>query len=160
MNAAILPARLPHHPLHPYRASVGWRKENLFFQPIRKTQRVYLSIVRYSNFLSIMSFLNNNPLHARRFALLPPLPSRPALPVVSTCLRCRLDCPPCRLDLPPLSSRPAPAVISTCPRCHLDLPPLSSRLKGEISNRARNTLQQRKHRDFSLRFEMTAGVGP
>jgi len=54
-------------------------------------------------------------------------------------------------------------VISTFFRCHLDLFPLSSRPQGEIScsNLPRKeTTPASATRDFSLRFEMTAGVRP
>ena len=73
-------------------------------------------------------------------------------------------CPRCRLDLPPLSPRPVPAVISTYPRCHLDLPPLSSRPAPAVISTAGRDLKpasnipRREQQDFSLRFEMTAGV--
>ena len=79
-----------------------------------------------------------------------PLSPRPSPAVASTC-------PRCRLDLSPLSSRPVPAVASTCPRCRLDLSPLSSRPQGEILNLPR-TIPRSEQQDFSLRFEMTAGV--
>ena len=67
--------------------------------------------------------------------------------------------PRIRLDQPPLSSRPASAVIATCPRCHRDLPPLSSRTAGRDLMQPLSALRKASSasRDFSLRFEMTAG---
>ena len=73
---------------------------------------------------------------------LPPLSSRPTPAVISTF-------PLCHRDLPPLSSRPAPTVTATYPRCHLD--------RRERSQQGLESAPAKQKRDFSLRFEMTAG---
>ena len=92
---------------------------------------------------------------------------RPSCTVIAAFLHCRLR-------PTPLSSRPSPTAPSICiptsstfPRGHLDLPPLSSRPSpAVISNAVRDLLQplsvpgkaSSATRDFSLRFEMTAGA--
>ena len=51
-------------------------------------------------------------------------------------------------------------VIATYPRCHLDLPPPSSRPQGRDLMQPSSAPRKASSasRDFSLRFEMTAGV--